>query len=145
MDTGSACQLMELLNFAFLHVIWLLCRFIKDLWENQTSHLKIILDNASIHLTEEVKRVWSYWELEINTIPVYTPQLAPVELVFGISKRKIQRKTTRLKVNFGNPSGKKVVMESLKSIDVATCSKFVRKTMIFQSWKIFKTLILKGF
>ena len=111
----------------FCVFIWLLCRFIKDLWETQTSHLKIILENASIHLTEEVKRVWSYWELEINTIPAYTPQLAPVELVFGISKRKIQRQTTRLKVNFWNPSGKKVVMESLKSIDVATCSKIWSK------------------
>ena len=38
-----------------------------------------------------------------------------------------QRQTTRLKTNFGKPSEKKVVMDSLKSIDVATCSRIWNK------------------
>ena len=96
---------------------------------------KIVVDNASIHLTALTKRVWSYLKLEINALPAYNPQLAPVELVFGISKKKIQWKNRTKPVNFGNPSGKKMVMESLKTLDTNTCnkiwSKFVR---VWKGW-----------
>ena len=117
--------------------ILLLSRFIKDLWENQTSIPKIVFNNASIHLTAETKRVWNYLGFEINTIPAYSPQLAPVELVFGISKRRIQKQIGQQKINFGNPGGKKVVMESLNTLDVTICNKIWSKFI-----KISKNLII---
>ena len=74
-------------------------------------------------MTKEAKRVCNFLGNEINTLPTYTPQLAPVEFVFGISKKRIQLQDIELQINFGNTSDKKAVMESLRNLDVTICCK----------------------
>ena len=51
--------------------------------------LKIILDNATIHVATKTKRAAFYLELEVHWLPQYSPELAPVELVFGMAKRRL--------------------------------------------------------
>ena len=96
----------------------LLHKFIENCWEEQVDTIKVVFDNARIHLTDGVKKLWTYLKLEINTLPAYTPQLAPVETVFGISKRQILKQSSGKPINFGKPSGKRAVMDSLKSLSV---------------------------
>ena len=77
--------------------------------------------------------------LEINMLPPYTPQLEPVELVFGMSKKRIQRQDVRQQINYGNPSGKKSVMDLLRNLDVTTCCKIWTKFI-----KISKSCIIEA-
>ena len=81
--------------------------------------------------------MWNYLGFEINTILVYSPQLAQVELVFGISKRRILKQNGQQKINFGNPGDKKVVIKSFNTLDVTICNKIWSKFIkISKNWII---------
>ena len=98
--------------------ILLLSKFLESWWKNYDVYPKVVFDNARIHLTAEVTKLWSYLNLEINTLPPYTPHLAPVEAAFEISKKRIQSNNREKSVYFGKPSGKRAVLKSLKPIDM---------------------------
>ena len=93
--------------------ILLLHEFIESQSGKQDKHPKLIFDNAKIHLTADVRRLCSYLRFEINTLPPYSPQLAPVETIFGISKKRFQARYKEIGMNFGKPSGKRAVLNTL--------------------------------
>ena len=90
-------------------------------WE--ASSIKLLVDNASIHISSESVNVWTYYDLEINSLPPYSPNLAPVEMVFGFSKNLISKKFTKNKINFENRSGKLAIMNSFAGLDTKLCLK----------------------
>ena len=52
-----------------------------------------ILDNCSSHRSSVTMRALAELGCRIDFIPAYSPQLAPVELAFGILKKKLLRRT----------------------------------------------------
>ena len=92
-------------------------KFLKSLKMNNKGTLKLLVDNASIHISKESRRTWAYKHFEINTIPAYSLNLVPVELVFALSKKYIRRQSTIGKINFQNRSGKVTVMNSFARIE----------------------------
>ena len=49
------------------------------------------MDNASIHSSKKTSRAIAELGLRIELLPPYSPNLAPVELVFGITKNLIAK------------------------------------------------------
>ena len=88
-----------------------------DCWHQDNNQpLKVILDNTSLHLTEEVQKIAQIIGVELNWLPPYSPTLAPVETAFGVIKRKIWTTKSKEKINFSKPSGRKVIIDILKTV-----------------------------
>ena len=51
--------------------------------------LVFVFDNARIHLTERVKQTFIRESITALTLPAYSPELNPIELVFGLAKRQL--------------------------------------------------------
>ena len=60
--------------------------FLKSLYEDKK--LVLILDNARIHKTEEVKETLIGSSFKVLFLPPYTPQFNPIELAFNCIKRR---------------------------------------------------------
>ena len=58
--------------------------------------------------------------LDTVFLPQYTPELAPVELFFGILKKQIRSRRTSKVINLAKDSGRKVIEDIVKSIDRTT-------------------------
>ena len=97
----------------FWKFILLVQKFV-ELWThvaiNQT---RILLDNASIHLSEFTKRMTKKLGLRMMFLPQYSPRLAPVELVFGMLKRIISTERKHKTIRFGSIDGKKKISQAL--------------------------------
>ena len=55
----------------------------------------LILDNCSSHRLSVTMRAFAEFGCRVDFIPAYSPQLAPVELAFGILKKLLRRTKTR--------------------------------------------------
>ena len=97
--------------------IMLLKKFLDSLKLNNWGAFKLLVDNASIHISKESRRTWAYNGFEINTIPAYSPNLAPVELVFASIKWFIKGLSALGKIDFQNRSGKVTVMNSFAKLE----------------------------
>lgn len=64
-------------------------------WKNKfieyRKRLVFILDNASIHTDSTVQEFFANWKFMALTLPPYTPQFNPIELVFRMIKARISR------------------------------------------------------
>ena len=95
-------------------------------WKNTKDEVIFLQDNATIHHGKLIKRMATELDLWMHFLPTYSPEIAAVELIFGVLKRKI--KTTLLEHldDFGADDGKKVIMNSLNNI---------RPMTIIKTWK----------
>ena len=57
------------------------------------------------------------------------PNLAPAELVFALTKRKLLFKKESNEINFGRNSGKISIIESLRAVDSLWCRKNMGQNM----------------
>ena len=69
--------------------LFILKKYREITWNQGSLPVKVMLDNASVHLTQKVKRLSSHLSLELNYFPLYWPHLAPVELFFELLKRRL--------------------------------------------------------
>ena len=95
----------------------ILKRYIQSLKFDCDQPIKLLVGNASIHISNESRRAWAYYGFEINALPAYSPNLAPVELVFALSKKQISKQSARGTINFQNRSRKLTIMNSFINID----------------------------
>ena len=101
----------------YWHFIMLLKKFLDSLKLSNRGAFKLLVDNASIQYSKESRRTWAYNGFEINTIPVYSPNLAPVELLFASSKWYIRGQSALGKIDFRNRSGKVTIMNSFARLE----------------------------
>ena len=91
--------------------------------------VKVWLDNASIHLSKKWKLAAYVLRLELNGLPQYSPNLAPVELAFGFIKQKIRRRKDCKYINFSKQGGVDSICEALNHMNTqigkSLCRKFV--------------------
>ena len=53
----------------------------------------LLLDNAKIHKTDDVKNAMKVSKLKILFLPPYSPMLNPIELVFNVMKKAFYNRT----------------------------------------------------
>ena len=53
------------------------------------NRLIVVMDNASIHKTKEVKNFFTKRAIQCVTLPQYTPECNPIERVFALLKRSV--------------------------------------------------------
>ena len=82
-----------------------------------------ILDNCSIHWSREVKMCFANTDWAWVYLPQYTPEMAPVELFFGQLKRLISTRRNLGIVDLMKNKGRKVLIDSIISIDEVAISK----------------------
>ena len=75
-----------------------------------------VVDNTSIHLTSLSKSLWRCLNIELLGLPQYCPHLAPVELIFGMTKRILIRQVSKEGVDFSKPEGQTAIIRALESL-----------------------------
>ena len=101
----------------FVRFMILLQKFIElVIWVDPTS-IRVWLDNAPLHLSRKVKRAAHSLNLPLHFLPPYSPCLAPVEWVFGMSKRILSKGEWRSAINFSKIWGKKRILETFMNLN----------------------------
>ena len=80
-------------------------------------NIMILLDNLASHRTNKVINFCKKWNFRQCYIPPYSPNLAPVELVFSVLKRKLVSKEKQKSINLCNYEGYNLAVKSMKEID----------------------------
>ena len=107
----------------FLVVLHYLLKFVG---KNIKDEVIFLQDNAAIHHGKLIKRIATKLDLWMHFLPAYSPEIAAVELIFGVLKRKICTTRTAHLNDFGADGGKELIMNSLNSI---------RSDTIIKTWK----------
>ena len=102
---------------SFIRFLFILKKFTEISLMLEEEPITITLDNASIHLTNKTKWAAEVLKLRLFLLPPYSPMLAPVEWVFGTSKRIISTAKNGGALNFGGIDGKLVIADSMMKID----------------------------
>ena len=77
----------------------------------------VLLDNCPIHRSSKTIQYMRTTKLWYMFLPVYTPSLAPVELVFANLKRRIAWIDTNEITNWNSIEGTKILKKSLNEIE----------------------------
>ena len=85
----------------------LLSKSLKGTENGIYNDVTVIQDNASIHRINIVKTTASREKFTMYLLPHYSPDLAPVELMFGAVKRKIKGEILRQGCRFSSECGKR--------------------------------------
>ena len=99
-------------------------------WINKTM---IILDNWKIHKSKQTLEFLKKWKALIVFIPPYTPEMAPIELIFHLLKRRLMKQTCRYKRKLNYKSAEREIREAFSLINKAEivncfehCMKIIR-------------------
>ena len=99
-----------------------------EMWiQKYSESVKLIIDNASIHLSLSSKRTAMFYNFEIHSFLPFPPNLAPEEMVFGICKKTIVKSLQNKVINFSKPGWQKGIITSLKIFDKSTVINLWRK------------------
>ena len=88
----------------------ILCNYLKYWISQNQTPIKLVVDNASIHLSQQSKRAATFFYFEIHSLSLYSPNLSPVEMIFGMNKRSIASTLRHTKINFSKPTGRKEII-----------------------------------
>ena len=76
----------------------------------------IILDNSSVHQVKGVKLKLSKMKVKVIFLAPYNPQLVPIEMYFGILKRKLYQNTQYKSHNINIKENIPIILKALKKI-----------------------------
>ena len=108
-------------HFIFCIFLFLLQNYVKFVWGNVKFPIKVMLDNASIHLTSKTMKIAQYLKMKLNYLPPYWPHLAPIELIFDALKKRITAIKLGEAIDFAKPSGKWFIIECLSQNERDKC------------------------
>ena len=107
----------------------LLNTYIKSNFPTYEERTTLVLDNASIHLTNSTKNIATQFGMKILGLPPYWPHLAPVEFVFGLVKGHIKSSDQNRSIDYSKSSGKRVIASGLQYLTKAKVLKMWRKAI----------------
>ena len=84
----------------------------------------IILDNLKVHRLKTTLNFLSQWEASFSFIPAYTPEIAPIELVFNILKKRFVKQNSSSGLKLYKKEAFREIREAFSSIDreeIQTC------------------------
>ena len=94
-----------------------LLRLYLDKWfYPEGAEVVITIKNVGIHLTLQAKNTEVKLNMKIIWLPPYWPHLAPVELVFGLIKAYIHRRSTFECLDYSKTSGKRIIIKGLEGL-----------------------------
>ena len=118
--------------------LMILCNYVKYCIPQNQTPIKLVVDNASIHLSQQSKRAATFLNFEIHSLPPYSPNLSLVEMVFGMSKRSIAGTLRHTKINFSESTGRKEIINSFRWLNTPTVLKlwgnFVKEAKGWIRW-----------
>ena len=98
----------------FWACLFILKLFIQKWFSKAAGRVTIVLDNASIHWTSEVKQSWSRHDMRILGLSHYSQEFTPIELVFGLIKSHIRKKREKCKIDYSKQSGLEAILSGQK-------------------------------
>ena len=117
--TYSAISSKTVNSYGFILVLKKLFKELKRREGIERGKALLILDNAPWHQAKWVLEHLDKEGISYIFIPPYTPELAPVELLFGFLKRRITRNRSEA-LNFRTKRGRRVIADELLAIDWET-------------------------
>ena len=84
----------------FSNFMLILKKFWTLIWKRDVRNTKFIVDNTDVHIAQNTKLATIHLDCEILWLPQYSPNLAPVEWVFGVSKKIIRNLKPLRTINF---------------------------------------------
>ena len=87
----------------------------------------ITMDNSKVHKTNKVLDLLDKCGAKIAFIPAYTPSLAPIELIFNVFKRSLNKQWKDRTVILNKLEGLRQIKETLALIDKTMIIKVFRK------------------
>ena len=86
-----------------------------DLWFSLGKTV-IILDNLKIHKSKEtLAYLTKSWALYVF-LPTYAPEMAPIELIFGLIKRRLVKQTVGNSIKLSSKNGEREIREAFGTI-----------------------------
>ena len=105
-----------------------LLRFIERIDPQTTSNTLLIMDNVPYQKTKRIKMMLADWRVKVFYLVPYSPELAPIELLFRSLKAKLRRCWDQSEISLTSQIGLEVVHQSLKQI---------RSEKMLRYWKNF--------
>ena len=101
-----------------LFIIFLkeLIRFIKETEQVEQQKVLILLDNASIHRSGEVKEILENENLNIAYIPQYSPELAPIEHYCSKLKQVVIGRSREKNIDWKSKESNVLLKQSMEDI-----------------------------
>ncbi len=84
---------------------------------NVRSDVILVLDNAAVNRSQMTRSALEELGLQTLYLPAYTPQLAPVEAIFGIVKGRMSGIKVPRPVRFGSPEGEELLKGELDRVE----------------------------
>ena len=100
------------------------------------SEVLLLMDNSSIHKTNEVQNRILEAKMKIMYIPWYTPQFAPIEQWFSLIKNKLRSFKSYKSLNLSLKENINTIFEAMKSLN----SRMIKKLFL----NLIKLLKLKN-
>ena len=134
--TYSAMSSKTVTSYGFILALSKLFKEWKRREGIERSKALLILDNASWHKAKWVLEYLDKEGISYIFIPPYTPELAPVELLFGFLKQRIVRNRSEA-LNFRTKEEKKAIANELLAIDPGDSKRDV-VSLIFKNQKLIR-------
>ena len=99
------------------------------------SDVILTLDNASWHLSEDIKLHIARLDFNAVYLPPYTPIYAPVETFFKIVKEKVRSSKEFKNIEFSKESGMEFIYYEIKNL---------RRSKLLAVWSHFTSIITKA-
>ena len=102
----------------------------------------IILDNLKVHRSGATMKFLSKCDTLFSFIPAYTPEIAPIELVFNILKKRLIKQTPVNGLKLYKKEALREIREAFSSIDLAEIQKCflhsfqIMKDQLAEAYKI---------
>ena len=127
--------------------MYILRSYINKYYDMKLKVITAIVDNESIYFTSLSKSLLRCLNIELLGIPQYCPHLAPVELVFGMTKRILIRQVPKEGVDFSKPEGQSAIIRALERLTNQKAFNMwkrvigIWKTIVIEVWSKTKTLM----
>ena len=94
----------------------ILKKFIEWWLQLDWNNADIWLDNATVHSVNMTKTVAYLLGLRLKFLPPYSPNLAPVEIVFGVMKRYLVTQSSIGLIHFNRKTGIETIQRSMAKL-----------------------------
>ena len=88
----------------------------------------IIMDNSSIHKSKKTLDFIRKSKAFYSFLPAYSPEVAPIELLFNVIKRRLTKNKRDNIINLSGEDAMKEIREILASVSGAEILRFWRKS-----------------
>ena len=104
-------------SIKFWRFLFILKKFV-ELWMGERfEDVRYTLNNAPVHVSMKVKKAAEVLDMRLLLLPPYSPSLALVEWVFGMSKKILAHQNQTKSINYSKRSGKMMIIDWFKRIN----------------------------